>query len=412
MASKPPRLRHRNVAMRFKIEAEENVDAAPAAADAFPFEVEGYDYNGPFRTENSQEANSSLAASAPLIIGQPAEVSIRVRMKGIGVGSTYSPTVKPPHDALLLACGWRGLFTAAVAATALTAGTASAATLAAPFTDTAQTYRGIPLQLAGGPSNGQIAHVIDYTAGRVAELSDLFESALTTAVTAAIPANWSYAPTSPADQAERATDHPSGTLYIYEDGVLRKFTGLRGMVDFQGETARPGFMSFRFTGTYAGKSDVSRPSDSVPQHSAPTLAMGSGGVTPSLVVDRQQLAIRNWALRTGQALEVSDDPNTTFGFGAGDLAGRQQMLTLDPNDTLVANRDVISDIENGTQYSGVVRCGTVAGNRWSLLLPRLQPADPTPGQRGIFRTEELSLYAINQGRGPSLRDSDAVLAFY
>ncbi|MEO1221581.1 MAG: hypothetical protein AAFY42_09580 [Pseudomonadota bacterium] len=406
------RLRHRNVAMRFKLESTEGVDANPGAEDAFPFEVEGYDYNGPFRTENSQEANGSLAASAPLIIGQPAEVSIRVRMKGAGAGTSYSPTVKPPHHALLSACGWRGLFTAAIAAASLSAGTVSAATLDTTFSDTAQSYRGLPLQLAGGPSNGQIAHVIDYTAGREASLSDLFDSALTNAVTAALPANWSYAPTSPADTTERTADQPSGTLYIYEDGVLRRFTGLRGMVDFQGETARPGFMSFRFTGTYSGKSDVSRPSDSVPQHSAPTLAMGSGGVTPSLVVDRKQLAIRNWALRTGQALEVSDDPNTDFGFGAGDLAGRQQMLTLDPNDTLVANRDVISDIENGVQYSAVVRCGVVAGNRWSLLLPRLQPADPTPGQRGIFRTEELSLYAINQGRGPSLRDSDAVLTFY
>jgi len=406
------KIRHRNVAMRFKIETTEGTDASPGTGDAFPFEVDSVDYNGPFRTEGSQEANGSLAASAPLIIGQAATVSFRVRMKGAGAGNTYTSSVKPPHHALLESCGWRGLFSAAVAATALAAGTESSGTLATPFAATAQLYRGLPLQLANAPSNNQLVHISNYTVGRVATLIDLFANPLTTSVTAALPANWSYAPTSPADATERATDHPSGTLYIYEDGILRKFTGLRGTVDFQGETARPGFMTFNFTGTYAGKSDVSRPSDTVPQHAAPTLAMGSGGVTPSLVVNQEQLAIRNWAVQTSQALEVSDDPNTPFGFGPGELAGRQVMMTLDPTDTLVANRDVISDIENGTRYSAVIRCGTVSSNRWSIVTPLLQPADPTPGRRGIFRTEELSLYALNSGADPSTRDSDAILCFY
>ncbi|MEQ5789081.1 hypothetical protein J3454_14385 [Erythrobacter sp. NFXS35] len=406
------KLRHRNVAMRFKIETTEGTDASPDATNAFPFEVDGYEYNSPFRAEGSQEANGSMAASAPLVIGQAADISIRVRMKGAGAGSTYAAEVKPPHHDLLAACGWRGLFNAAVAATALAAGTTSAATLATPFSSTAQTYRGLPLVLSGGSSGGRIAHVSDYTGARVASLTDLFGTALDTEVTAALPANWSYAPTSPADATARASDHPSGTLYIYEDGVLRKFFGLRGMVDFAGETARPGFMTFRFMGIYGGKTDVARVSDSVPQHVAPILAMGTGGVTPSVVIDRKSLAVRNWALGTNQQMEVSDDPNTSYGFGASELAGRAQVLTLDPIETLVANRDVIADIENGTRYTGVIRCGTVAGNRWSIALPLLQPAQASPGRRGIFRTEELSLNALNPGAGPSTRDSEATLCFY
>lgn len=406
------KLRHRNVAMRFKIETTEGVDAAPDATNAFPFEVDGYEYNSPLRAEGSQEANGSMAASAPLIIGQPADITLRVRMKGAGAGTTYTSSIKPPHHDLLQACGWRGLFNAAVAATALAAGTTSAATLAAPFATTAQTYRGLPLVLAGGSSGGRIAHVSDYTAARVASLTDLFDVALDIGVTAALPANWSYAPTSPADAVARAADHPSGTLYIYEDGVLRKFFGLRGMVDFAGETARPGFMSFRFMGIYGGKTDVARVSDSVPQNAAPTLAMGSSGVTPSVVIDRQSLAIRNWSLGTNQQMEVSDDPNTPYGFGAADIAGRQQLLTLDPIETLVANRDVIADIESGERYTGVIRCGTVPGNRWSITTPLLCPAASSPGRRGIYRTEELSLYALNPGTGPSTRDSEAVLCFY
>lgn len=406
------RIRHGNVAMRFKIETTEGVDAVPDATNAFPFEVDSVEYNGPYRTEASQEANGSLAAAAPLIIGQPAEITFRARIKGAGPGSTYSASVRPPHHDLLSACGWRAFFSAAVAATALAAGTVSSATLATPFASTAQLYRGMPLQLAGGSSGGRIAHVTDYTAARVAQLADQFGTALAVAVTAALPANWTYAATSPADTTARGTDHPSATLYIFEDGVLRRFVGLRGMVDFAGETARPGFMTFRFTGTYAGKSDVARPSDTIAQHTAPTLAMGSTGVDPSVLVNRLALPIRNWALGTNQALEVNDDPNTPFGFGAADISRRAPMLTLDPNDTLVAARNVIADIEAGTRYPAVIRCGTAVGNRWSLTTPLLQPADPTPGRRGIYRTEELSLYALNSGLDPQTRDSDAVLCFY
>lgn len=406
------RIRHRNVAMRFKIETTSGTDASPAAADAFPFEVDGYSYNAPYRSEASQEANGSLAAGAPLVVGQPAEVTIRVRLKGAGAGTTYTSGVKPPHAALFEACGWRGLFNAAVAATALAAGTTTSATLASPFAATAEIYRGMPLQLAGGTSGGAIAHVSGYTAGRVATLADVFGSALTIATTAALPANWTYAPTSPVDAAARATDHPSGTLYIYEDGVLRKFVGCRGRMELAGEAARPGFATFTLMGIYAGRTDVARVVDTVAQHVAPVLAMGTGGVTPTVVVNRKQLAISQWSLTSNAQLESVDDPNTAYGFGTGEIAGRQHVLGLDPVETLVATRDTVAEIEAGSQYPGVLRFGSQAGNRWSLMAPLLQPQDMAPATRGIFRSEQLQLAALNPGQGPSTRDADTILCFY
>jgi hypothetical protein len=36
----------------------------------------------------------------------------------------------------------------------------------------------------------------------------------------------------------------------------------------------------------------------------------------------------------------------------------------------------------------------------------------SPGRRGIYRTEELSLSALTSGIDPQTRDSDAVLCFY
>ena len=60
----------------------------------------------------------------------------------------------------------------------------------------------------------------------------------------------------------------------------------------------------------------------------------------------------------------------------------------------------------------MLRFGSAAGNRWSLLCPLLQPQDMAPGTRGIFRTEGLQLAALNPGQGPSTRDADTILTFY
>lgn len=406
-------IRPRNVAILVKAETTVGTDAAPDATNAIPFEADGYSYNAPYRSEASNEANGSLVASSPLVVGQPAEVSIRVRMKGAGPTSTYSASVKPPHHTLLEACGHRGLFTAAIAAAALTAGTVNSATLGTGFGSTAQTYRGMPLQLAAGNSGGRLVHVSDYSAGKVATLADLFASALNTSVTAALPANWTYAGTSPKDVAARATDHPSATVYIYEDGQLHKFVGCRGSIqDLGGQTARPGFATFNLMGIYADKSEATLPAVTVPQHAAPILAMGTGGVNPALVINRKELKVSQWSLNEGQQKEVTDDPNTAYGFGSPELAGRSPRLQIDPLATLTTNRNTIAEIEAGTQYPSVIRFGSVAGNRWSLVNPLLQPADPAVAQRGIFRSENLALAALNPGVDPAGRDAESILCFY
>lgn len=406
-------IRPRNVAILVKAESTVGTDAAPDASNAIPFEADGYSYNAPYRSEASNEANGSLVAGAPLVIGQPAEVSIRVRLKGAGAGVTYTSLVKPPHHTLLEACGRRGLFTAAVSAAAISAGTVSSATLGTGFGTTAEAYRGMPLQLAAGNSGDRLVHVSGYSAAKVATLADLFGSALNTSVTAALPANWTYAGTSPKDVASRATDHPSATIYLYEDGTLHKFVGCRGSIDdLGGQTARPGFATFNFMGIYAGKSQAAIPAVSVPQHAAPVLAMGTGGVNPALVVNRKELKVSQWSLNEGQQKEVTDDPNTAFGFGSPELAGRSPRLQIDPLATLTTNRDTVAEIEAGSQYPSVIRYGSVAGNRWSLVNPLLQPADPAVAQRGIYRSENLALAALSPGLDPAGRDNESILCFY
>lgn len=405
-----PVIRPDNAVAMFKIETTEGVDAVPTASDAFPFES-GVQYNSPFTTEESNEVTGSMVAGAPSVIGQPAEITFRCRMKG--ANAPYSATIKPPHHALLLAAGKKALFTAAVAAAALTAGSAISATLAAAFSSTAQTYRGMPLKLSGGPGAGRTTFITDYSAARVAQLADNFATPLSTATQAEILPNWTYAGTSPKDQAARLTDQPSGTLYLNEDGVLRKYTACRvSLTDWGGDTAKAGFFTFRITGVYAGKVDAALPDTAVPLHSAPILAMGVTGVDPAFLVNRAQLPISSWSINENTTQENPEDPNTAYGFGASQLGRRSPELRCDPLATLVATRNAEAEIGAGQQYNGLIRAIGGPNNRWAITTPLLQPIAAEAGTRGSNRSEDTRYRMLSPGRDAQARDGDSILCFW
>lgn len=394
-----------------KVETTEGVDAGPTAADAFPFETDGYSYNSPFTAEASNEATGTKVAGAPLIIGQAADISIRVRLKGANAG--YTSSVKPPHHALLTMAGWRGLFTAAVAAAALTAGTATSATLGASFSATARAYLGMPL-IMSGVAAGAHPLVVEYTAGKLATLSDTFGTPLGVNSSAALPANWTYAGTSPQDADARLTDEPSGTLYLYEDGNLLKFVGCRGsMDDLAAETSKPGFATFRFTGIYGGTTTAAIPDGiSLPAHSAPTLVQGPTGISPAFSLNRKPLSIASFSLKDAAELTSLEDPNTAYGFGAGQIGGRVPMLSCDPLKTHVAVRDTLADLAASAQFPGAIRFLGAAGNRIAITLPLVQTSKSDPGLRGKKRSEQNEYRLLDSGRDPQDRTSEKVLCFY
>ena len=59
----------------------------------------------------------------------------------------------------------------------------------------------------------------------------------------------------------------------------------------------------------------------------------------------------------------------------------------------------------------MIRMGNTAQNRVSLTFPKLLPSNPTVGQRGIARTEQLGMRALTAGPDASLRDSDSILCY-
>ncbi len=271
---------------------------------------------------------------------------------------------------------------------------------------------GMILLLTGGTGAGAQPAVIEYTAGRVATLAETFTPALDATTQVSMPANWSYAQTTPSDAASRVTDQPSGTCYIYEDGRLMKFVGCRGTFTPDGKSARPGYGTFNMTGIYAGRVDAPMPANLViAGHSAPMLVQGAG-VSPAASLNRKATTISTWSLDPGSQIENVDDPNTAYGFGAGQIVDRKKMLKIDPLATLVANRDTISDIGNGVQMPAVLRHGSQSGNRWALVMPATQPVTLDNGMRGKLRSDDVTLQVRTIGKDGYVRDTDGFLVFY
>jgi len=404
-------IRPDNSAVLFKLETTEGVDAGPTAADAVLYEGDGYTYNSPFTEEDSDENTGSLVGGAPLIVGQPAEVTLRFRIKGLG--AAYTSTAKPPCHSLLSASGLRGVFTAAIAAAALTAGSATSATLGTGFASTAQSYRGMPLALSVGPGAGRTTFITDYSAGKVATLADNFTTPLDNTTQAAIPANWTYAGTSPADAAARVTDHPSGTLYIYEDGNLLKFTGMRGIpTENGGDTAKPGFLTLKFMGVFVGEESAAVPQVTLPSHPAPNLVMGIGNPNPAFLVKRLELPIGKWSMNWQATQESPTDPNTPQGFGAAILGKRKPRLECDPKKSLVSVRSVLSEITGNQVYSGLIRYMGSANNRWAMTMPELRPIAADPTKTGALRTENQRYAVTSPGKDSNGRDGEIIICFW
>ncbi len=406
-----PVIRPVNSLLLIKLQSAEGVIATlDPTTDAVPFEAGSFRKGSPFTSQSANEANGSYVASQPMIVGQAVPLSFRAFMKGAGAGTTYTSSVKPPYHAPLQACGWRGQFTAAIAAAALAAGSTTTATLGTGFTGTAQLYTGMPLILSVGPGAGQFPLITNYTSGKLATLSDTLD-ALTTSTLAALPANWTYAGTSPADASARSTDHPCATVALYEDGNLYTWMDVRGVMDLEGETAKAGMATFNLSGTYMGVTTPGMPTNQVlASQSPPILTKGSGAASAALV-NRVELPISRWALQAGSQLEQVADPNTAHGFGAGQLGGREPMFTADPLRTLASTRDAIAEIEAASLYPIALRFGQTAGNRWSLLIPQAQAVKADDGDRGQLRSDDRGWRCINPGRDAQARDMDRIISF-
>lgn len=376
-------LRTRNAALLAKIETTEGVDASPVAGtDAVLVENPQISFNP--NTVQTNEVTGSLDGRGPITGGMTVQLTFDVLLKGSGAASTA-----PEWGKLLKACGWAETITSTavpVAAEAATAGTTTSLTLGAGASGTAQTYRGMPLLLTGNPAAGATSFVADYTAGKVATLTDQFGTALSTGTSYQVPVNVLYKPAS--------TGIPSLTFYFYQDGVLYKVAGCRGNATAKLQSGNIGRISFTFTGMFVSKTDASMPTGLVYDATRPPVWKGG-----KALVNRVVSAMSSLSIEFGNTMTNPDNPNAAEGFDPSIITARNMTGSCDPLETLVATRDSMAALRAGTQQVIHASYGITAGNRIGLTIPAAFYTNLQPGDQNGLLTNTHQFSCTGQDAG-------------
>lgn len=383
-------LRSRNGALLFGIEAVEGV-AETLSAGTHGVLVENPRINYQPQNTQTNELTASLDNRGPIVGGVQVSVTFDVYLKGSGVAGTA-----PQLGNLLKACGWSEVVTGtAVPASpaVLAGGSATTATLGASASATAQAYRGMPLNLTldNTDYDEHFVGIADYTAGKVATLSDTFSPSLDTSDEYQIPINVLYKPLS--------TGIPSGTINLYQDGLLHVVSGCRGTFQLASPAAGPGKFSFTMTGMYNARSDSSVPTVTYESTRPPIFRGGR------MLIDRSLAATQTFTLDNGNRLVYPPNPNADEGFDPSVITERNMTGQVDPLATLIATRDILTALRNGTEHIVHARWGTAVGNRVMITIPAAVHVANTPGDRDGLMTEETQFSCTGQ-------DAGAFLAFY
>ncbi len=357
-------IRPKNTVLLGKIESSVGVDASPAAADAILIQNLAMNFNP--NLINTDEYTGSLDGAGPILGGfQAVELSFEVYLKGVS-----TPGTAPEWGKLLRACA----MSETILATALPAsaeacaagGSTTTATLGTTAAATAQQYRGMPINFTGAVAGA--AFISDYTAAKVATLTDLMSGSIIATTSYQIPANVVYGPAS--------NTIPSLTFYAYADGLLYKFIGCRGTFEQTINTNGVGVLRFTMRGAFASKTDAAVISSPVYDATRPPIFQNG-----KMLMDRKAAAVAQFSLSLGAELSIPDDPNQPEGTLPPIHNSRKITGSVNPLETLVATRDIMSDFRAGTRRIVHARYGSVAGNRIGITIPAAHYTNHTPGDR-------------------------------
>jgi hypothetical protein len=379
-----PTLIVRNAVLLAEVESVEGTDPTPLpGTDAILIEQ-------PFRITfnpniiDTTEVNPSLDPFDPIVGGMSAQIEFDVYLKGKGTAGQA-----PEWGTLLRACGFAQTLTATAipaAPQALAAGASMVqATLGTTASATADLYRGMPVSFSSAVTLDTL--IWDYSAAKLAKITNTASASLTTTSLYQIPAHAQYAPAS--------SSIPSLTFWIYNDGLLYKFVGCRGNASVRVNSGGPGRLSFRFLGQFTTKTDAATPTTTV-VYDTTRPPIWKGG---SFTIDSVAAAGSTFTLDFGNQLTQPDNPNATEGFDPGIITSRMMRGSIDPKETLVATRDIMASFRAATKAPLAAHWGTTAGNRIGLVAPSALYLNQTPGERNGYRTVEVPFHATGRDAG-------------
>ncbi len=162
------------------------------------------------------------------------------------------------------------------------------------------------------------------------------------------------------------------TIYLYEDGLLKRLSGCMGNVTLEYEEGKIVACNFAMQGIYAKQADTAMPTFAPDVTTAPL--MGSGTWT----IGAKAINIGKLTLDMRNELAEHDDHYV--------ITQSKPMISFDPAAQLTSEHDFEALHLAGTTSALSLSIGSGAGNEITLTAPKLQYSDaPVSGDReGIF----------------------------
>lgn len=186
---------------------------------------------------------------------------------------------------------------------------------------------------------------------------------------------------------------PSITLWLYEDGLVKKLKGARGNVRISGEVGGIMYADFEFVGNYDGVADLAIVSPTY-EATVPPILQGA-----TFTVDSYAAVIRSISLDMGNSLQLRESVASTTGHLSAVITARSPSGSIDPEATTVSAYNWYGKwIANNAGALSLGAVGSSQYNRYTITAPKVVYTGIRESSRSGIDVNEISFaLAMNTG---------------
>ena len=360
-----------------KAESSYGVDISPDGSDALL--VRSLDVT-PIEADvvSRDLIRNYLGNSDQLLAQTRVSISFQVEMAGSGAGATA-----PRFGSLLKACGMAETTTAAAVTGTAQAGAAGSITLAAGASATDDIYNGMVISITSGTGSGSLGVITDYNGTTKVATVKASTAAFTPDGTSAysIAANVAYQPVS--------TGFGSATIYFNNDGVLHKITGARGTFTLNTTVGQIPTIDFQMTGIYNAPTDTAAPATTYSNQATPVIF--KAGNTSAFSILDYSACLQSVSLNLANETVYRELVGCTKEVLITNRAPAGECMIEAPT---IAQKDFFTIANNDTTGALTLLHGTTAGNRVTLVAPKVDISNPSYADQDGIQMLNIPYVAI------------------
>ena len=324
-----------------------------------------------------------LGNSDQLLAQARVSLSFQVELAGSGAGATA-----PRFGALLKACGMAETTTSSAVTGTAQAGSAGSITLAAGASGTDNIYNGMVISITSGTGNGHAGVITAYNGTtKVATVQPSTATFVPGASSAySIAANVGYAPVS--------SSFSSATIYFNNDGVLHKVTGARGTFTMNTSVGAIPTLDFQMTGIYNAPTDTAAPTTTYTNQSTPVIF--KAGNTSAFSILSYSACLQSLSFNMANETVYRELVGCTKEVMITNRAPAGECMIEAPT---IAQKDFFTIANNDTTGTLTLLHGTAAGNRVTLVAPKVDITNPSYADQDGIQMMNIPYVAIPTAAG-------------